>query len=580
MQHLVEPSAVPLLYLVDNRGIPCYNNAAEKTRIGRKEPDGMNKNECLFLTAENLGADLEGVCRHEGMPVFVPGLLPGETALVRIVKVEKRYAFGRMESAPDPVSPDRRAPDCAAYPRCGGCSGRHMSYAATLAAKRQQAEDCFRRIGGLDVEVLPVLGMKDPAGYRNKTSLPAGGQAGDPVLGFYAPRSHTVIPAASCPNAMPPANSLAAAFLSWMKAFRIEPYREDTRRGLIRHLVIRVNRKGESMVTVVANSGALPHAEELAGALVPLGTVSLWLNENRSATNVILSDRFHIIYGKETLTDTLLGLEFELSPASFFQVNPAQTETLYRTVADLAQLKPSDLLCDVYCGAGTITLTLAGRCREAVGIEIVPAAVENAKRNAVRNGIRNASFRAGKAEELLPRMVADGLRPDVIVVDPPRKGLDPEVIRAIAGAGPDRLVYVSCNPATLARDVGLLKEEGYLVRTVQPVDMFCWTAGVETVCLLSKLHEAKHHVNVKLDMDELDLTSAEAKATYKEIEEWVQEHCGFHVTNLNIAQVKQKHGIIERENYNKPKSENSRQPGCPEEKVKAIEDAMRHFQMI
>ena len=445
----------------------------------------MKKNECFPLSAERLGADLEGVCIHDGMPVFVPGLLPGETAAVRIVKAEKRYAFGRMESAPDPVSPDRRAVDCPSYPRCGGCSGRHMSYEATLAAKRQQVEDCFRRIAGIEADVLPALGMNHPFSYRNKTSLPAGTAGSEPVLGFYAPRSHAVIPAASCPNAMPPADALASAFLDWMKVFHVKPYREETREGLIRHLVIRVNREGESMVTVAANGGSLPHAKELADALVPLGTVSLWLNENRADTNVILSDKYHLIYGRETLTDTLSGLQFELSPASFFQVNPVQTEKLYQAALDFAELKPSDFLCDVYCGAGTITLTMARSCREAVGIEIVPAAVENAKRNAERNGIGNASFRAGKAEDLLPRMVADGLRPDVIVVDPPRKGLDPAVVRAMAQAAPDRLVYVSCNPATLARDAGLLKEEGYEVRKVQPVDMFCWTSGVETVVQLT-----------------------------------------------------------------------------------------------
>ena len=446
----------------------------------------MKKNESFSQTAERLGADLEGICIHDGMPVFVPGMLPGECADIRIVKAEKRYAFGRMESAPDPVSPDRRAVDCPAYPRCGGCTGRHMSYEASLAAKRQQVEDCFLRIAGIKAEVPPVLGMDHPVGYRNKTSLPAGGTDSDPVLGFYAPRSHAVIPAASCPNAMPPADALAAAFLNWMKMFHVKPYREETRHGLIRHLVIRVNREGESMVTVVANGGSLPRVKELTDALIPLGTVSLWVNENRAATNVILSEKFHLIYGKETLTDTLFNLQFELSPASFFQVNPTQTETLYRTALAFAALKPSDLLCDVYCGAGTITLTMARHCREAVGIEIVPAAVENAKRNAVRNGIGNVSFLAGRAEELLPEIVADGLRPDVIVVDPPRKGLDPAVIRAMAQAAPDRLVYVSCNPATLARDAGLLKEEGYEIRNVQPVDMFCWTSGVETVALLKK----------------------------------------------------------------------------------------------
>ena len=539
----------------------------------------MKKNECFPMTAERLGADLEGVCRHEGMPVFVPGLLPGETAAVRIVRAEKKYAFGRMESAPEHPAVNRRVPDCAAFPRCGGCTGRHMAYEATLEAKRLQVEDCFRRIGGIGADVLPVLGMEDPFGYRNKTSLPAGGTAEEPVLGFYAPRSHAVIPAPACPNAMPPANGIAEAFLGWMKMFHVEPYREETRQGLVRHLVIRVNRNGESMVTVAANGGRLPHARELIDTLVPLGTVSLWLNENRTATNVILSDTFHLLYGKDTLTDTLFDLHFELSPASFFQVNPVQTEKLYRSAIDFAQLKETDLLCDVYCGAGTITLAMARSCREAVGIEIVPAAVENAKRNAAANGIGNVSFLAGKAEEELPRLVTDGLRPDVIVVDPPRKGLDPAVIRAMAQAGPDRLVYVSCNPATLARDAGLLKEEGYLVRKVQPVDMFCWTSGVETVCLLSKL-KSTYYIDVDLDLSELDVTQAEAKATYDEIKAYVFEHTGLQVSNLYIAQVKAKHGIIERNCYNKPKTEGNKVPKCPPDKEKAIENALRHFQMI
>ena len=539
----------------------------------------MKKNECFPLTADRLGADLEGVCIHEGLPVFVPGLLPCETATVRIVKAEKRYAFGRMESTPSPSAVNRRVPDCVSFPRCGGCAGRHMTYEATLAAKRQQVEDCFRRIAGIDTEVLPVLGMDNPFGYRNKTSLPAGGTDTDPVLGFYALRSHTVIPAPSCRNAMPPANELAAAFLDWMKKYHIRPYREETRQGLIRHLVIRVNRKGESMVTVAANGASLPHIKELTDALVSLGTVSLWLNENRSDTNVILSDTWHLLYGKETLSDTLLDLSFELSPASFFQVNPEQTEKLYQAAVLFAELKPSDLLCDVYCGAGTITLTMARRCREAVGIEIVPEAVENAKQNALRNNIRNASFRTGKAEELLPQMIENGLRPDVIVVDPPRKGLDPAVIRAMAQAGPNRLVYVSCNPATLARDAGLLKEEGYLVQKVQPVDMFCWTSGVETVVQLSQ-QKPDRYVRVGIDLDEMDVTPAESKASYQEIKAYVLEHTGLKVSCLYIAQVKAKHGIIERDCYNKPKTEGGKVPKCPPEKEKAIEDALRHFQMI
>lgn len=446
----------------------------------------MRKNDLIDLTCDGLGADLEGVCRHDGMAVFVPGLLPGETAPVRIVKVQPRFAFGRMVSAPALPASSRKEPDCSAYPRCGGCTGRHMTYEATLEAKRQQVADCFRRIGHIDVDVPPVLGMDDPSAYRNKTALPVGGTADDPRLGFFAPRSHSLIPIERCANAMPPSDALCRAFLDWMRAHRIPPYMEETHRGLVRHLVIRVNRRGQAMVTVVVNGSSLPHEQDLADALFPLGTVSLILNENRERTNVILGRRFRTIRGTDTLTDTLCGLTFDLSPAAFFQVNPTQTERLYQTALDFAGLRPDDTLCDVYCGAGTITLMMARHCRTALGIEIVPQAVENARQNALRNGVANADFRAGAAEEILPQLVTEGLHPDVIVVDPPRKGLDPAVISAMAAAGPRRIVYVSCNVATLARDAALLRDAGYQTEKVQSVDMFCWTSGVEMVASLSK----------------------------------------------------------------------------------------------
>ena len=540
----------------------------------------MQKNEIYHLSADNLGADMEGVCRLNGMPVFVPGLLPGEETDVRIVKAEKRYAFGRMESPPAIPSPERQEPGCPVYQRCGGCSCRHMSYAATLEAKRRQVQDCFARIGGIHIDVPPVLGMDHPYMYRNKTSLPCGGTAAEPVLGFYAPRSHTVIPAASCPNAMPPAEEIAGRFLAWMRRFRLEPYREESHQGLIRHLVIRVNREGKSMVTIAVNGSRLPHADELTEALKPLGVISIWLNENKDRTNVILSRYFHLIYGRNTLPDTLCGLRFELSPASFFQVNPVQTEKLYAAALDFADLKQDETVCDVYCGAGTITLAAAPRCASAVGIEIVPEAVENARRNAARNGITNAVFHAGAAEELLPRMVKEGMRCDAVLVDPPRKGLEPAVISAIAQAGPSRVVYVSCNPATLARDAGLFRNAGYETVKVQPVDMFCWTSGIETVVLLSKGNISSQSVRVEFSLEDMDMSRFQQGATYGQIQDWVQEKYGFHVTHLNIAQVKRKHGIIERENYNKPKSADSKQPGCPEEKTKAIEAALKHFQMI
>ena len=445
----------------------------------------MRKNDILTLTADTLGADLEGVCRHEGMAVFVPGLLPGETAPVRIVKVEKRYAFGRMEGQPAVRSAQRRAADCPVYPRCGGCSGRHMTYEATLEAKRRQVADCFQRIGHIQAEVPPVLGMANPTGYRNKTALPVGGTVNDPCVGFFAPRSHAIIPIDRCMNAMPPADDISRAVLDWMKRCRVAPYDEATHTGLIRHIVTRVNRRHQALVTLAVNGTSIPRSAELWQALQALGAVGLVLNENRERTNVILGRTFRTLHGESTLKDVLCGLEFDLSPAAFFQVNPQQTEVLYQTALDFAELKPGDRLCDVYCGAGTISLMMARHCREVLGIEIVPQAIDNAKANADRNGVTNADFRCGAAEEVLPALVNEGLRPDVIVIDPPRKGVEPAVIDAIAKAGPRRVVYVSCNVATQARDAALLAEKGYTLDKVQPVDMFCWTSGVECVASFS-----------------------------------------------------------------------------------------------
>ena len=446
----------------------------------------MRKNDILTLTCETLGSDMEGVCRADGMAVFVPGMLPGETGRVRIVKEQKRYAFGKLEGAPTSPAATRREPDCPVYPRCGGCSCRHMSYEATLAAKQKQVQDCFQRIGKLDVDVPQVLGMEAPSAYRNKTALPVGGTADAPCVGFFAPRSHAIIPIERCQNAMPPADEVSRAVLDWMKANQVAPYQEESHTGLVRHIVTRVNRQHQALVTLAVNGTSIPRAEALWAALQPLGVIGLVLNENRDRTNVILGKKFRTLYGESTLKDVLCGLEFDLSPAAFFQVNPRQTEVLYQTALDFAELRPDDRLCDVYCGAGTISLMMARRCKEVLGIEIVPQAIENAKENAARNGVTNADFRCGAAEEVLPALVNEGLRPDVIVIDPPRKGVEPAVIDAIAKAGPRRVVYVSCNVATQARDAALLCERGYTLDKVQPVDMFCWTSGVECVAAFTR----------------------------------------------------------------------------------------------
>ena len=544
----------------------------------------LRKNDVFEMTCESFGQDAQGVCRHEGMAVFVPGLLPGERALVRIVKPEKRYAFGRIDRLLT-ESPDRREPFCPIYRRCGGCSCQHMRYETTLEFKRDQVQELLRRVGGLSIDVPPVIGMDAPYAYRNKGAYPVAMVRGEPACGFFAPRSHDLVPlpVQGCRIQREDSRDAVAAVLRWMKASGAAPYDETTGRGLVRHVMTRSTQAGGLMVVLVATGTKLPRQDALVLSVreaVP-GLVSLCLSVNSRRTNVILGTELHTLWGSPVMEDELCGLTFSVSPLSFFQVNPVQTEKLYGLALDFAQLTGAETVVDAYCGAGTISLLLARRARRVIGIEIVPEAIENARANAARNGIANADFHVGATEELLPRMVESGLRPDVIVVDPPRKGCEEAVLEAIAQAAPRRVVYVSCGAPTLARDAKYLCEHGYRAERVQCVDMFCWTGAVETVMLLSKLSDARH-IDIHVDMNELDVTSAESQtaATYDDIKAYVREHSGLTVSTLYIAQVKRKYGIIERECYNKAKSDDVKQPQCPEDKERAIAEAMRFFGMI
>ena len=541
----------------------------------------LAKNQCFEMTCDAFGQDAQGVCRHEGMAVFVPGLLPGERALVRIVKPEKRYAFGRVEKLLE-KSPSRAEPFCPIYKRCGGCVCQHMTYEATLAFKRQQVQDLLQRVGGLSIEVPPVWGMAHPFGYRNKGAYPVAQTDGAPACGFFAPRSHDLVPLPEGGCAIQGEDSAKAtqAVLSWMRENNVPAYDEQTGRGLIRHIMTRSTTSGELMVVVVTRAD-IPKASrliELLRAAVP-GLCSVCLSVNSRRTNVILGTDIRVLWGKAAMEDTLCGLRFSVSPLSFFQVNPQQTERLYGLALEYAGLTGAETVVDAYCGAGTISLLLAQKAKKVIGIEIVPEAIQNANENAARNGIANAEFHVGATEELLPKLVENGLRPDVIVLDPPRKGCDPAVLQAIIAAAPKRVVYVSCGAPTLARDAKLLAEGGYAAEKVQCVDMFCWTGAVETVMSLVQ-QNPDDIVKVGIDADELAVTKAESKATYGEIQARVKEQTGLNVTPLYIAQVKRKHGIIERECYNKAKSESAKMLICPPDKEKAIEDALRFFGMI
>lgn len=535
------------------------------------------KNEQHPLRIEGYGSAGEGGARLEGQAVFVKGALAGEICQVQLLKVGKSAAWGRVTQVLTPV-PGRQSPDCPRYPRCGGCQLRHMTYAEELRFKRQKVQDALQRIGGWTGRVEKIHGAEAPDRYRNKIQFPV---ADGPRVGFFRARSHEVIDAEDCLLQPLAATRLREAFKLWMERYQVPAYDERVHGGLIRHFYVRVNQRGQSLCAVIANGTDLPHQEELVQALrrAEPDLAGVVLSVNQEKTNVILGKTHRCLWGRDYLEDTLCGLTFRLSVPSFYQVNREQAEVLYGRALAFAGLTGRETVLDLYCGIGTITLVMARQAGRAIGAEVIPAAVEDAKANAARNGVTNAEFLCADAAQAAQTLADRGLRPDVICVDPPRKGLAPAVIDAIVQMAPQRLVYVSCDPATLARDVKRMEEQGYVLQRAEAVDLFPRTAHVETICLLSKLN-AKQHIEINLDMDELDLTDAEKKATYQEIKDYVLEHSGLKVSSLYIAQVKQKCGIIERENYNKPKSEDAKQPQCPPDKEKAIKEALTHFGMI
>ena len=452
------------------------------------EEHTLLKNQCIRLSCERLGADLEGVCRYHGLTVFVPGVLPGETFDAKILKVQKTYAFAKLETLLE-QSPERQTPFCPVYDTCGGCAGQHMTYALTLEAKRVQVVDSLTRIGGLSLtmdDVPPVIGAAEPTHCRNKASLPVGGSAQHPLLGFYRRRSHDLVAISDCPISLQSLQGVIQAITQWMKEAGVSPYSEISHAGFLRHVIVRMNRAGDTLVVLSAAGDTLPGQEVLVQLLtknVP-GFKGLHLSENRAKGNVILGRTSRKLYGEDAIVETLLGLTFEISPLSFFQVNPPQTEILYQTAIEFARLTPDDVVVDAYAGAGTISLCMAKACKNVIGLENIPQAVESAQRNAKRNGITNVEFLTASVEDQLPALVQEGLRPNVVMLDPPRKGLEQPVIDALLLAKPSRIVYISCHTPTQARDIQKLAEGGYRLTACQPVDMFCYAGGIENIVCL------------------------------------------------------------------------------------------------
>lgn len=448
------------------------------------------KNDVVEMNITGLSHEGHGVGRVHGFALFVPGALPGEQVRVKVVKVKKQYGYGKLLEILA-ASPDRTEPACPVYGRCGGCQLQHLDYAAQLHWKRQQVIDALERIGGLSsVPVHPTIGMERPWQYRNKAQVPVGLQDGRVVTGFYAPRSHRIVPFQQCGIQHPVAEMVLRIVRQWAEQRRIAIYDEERHTGLLRHVVVRTGFAiGEVMVILVTNGERLPHVRELTERLrqaVP-GLASVVQNIQPERTNVILGARSNVLWGRDVIYDELDGVRFAISARSFYQVNPVQTEVLYAKALEYADLSGRETVIDAYCGIGTISLFLARRAQRVYGVEVVPEAVEDARRNAALNGMDNVTFVAGEAETIIPQWAEEGMRADVIVVDPPRKGCDQRLLDAILTMAPRRLVYVSCNPATLARDLKYLAACGYAVQEAQPVDMFPQTVHVE--CVTSLIHK-------------------------------------------------------------------------------------------
>ena len=543
----------------------------------------FRKNDLVTLEIEDCGIDGEGIGKADGFTVFVKDAVIGDTVTAKIIKAKKNYGYGRLMEVLKP-SPYRVEPKCEFARQCGGCQLQALSYDQQLVFKTNKVKGHLERIGGFtDIPMEPIIGMDELFHYRNKAQFPVGrNKEGKIVTGFYAGRTHNIIENRDCALGVAENKEVLDRVIAHMEKYGIEPYNEATGKGLVRHVLIRYGYfTKEVMVCLILNGNKLPKEEQLVKSLCEIpGMTSITINVNKKRSNVILGEEICLLWGQEYITDRIGDISYQISPLSFYQVNPMQTQKLYAKALEYADLHGQETVWDLYCGIGTISLFLAQKAKFVRGVEIVPAAIENAKENAKLNGLENTEFFVGKAEEVLPREYKkNGVYADVIVVDPPRKGCDETLLETMVEMNPERIVYVSCDSATLARDLKYLCERGYELRKVCPVDQFGMTVHVETVVLLSQ-QKPDDTIEIDLDLDELDATSAELKATYQEIKDYVLKESGLKVSSLYISQVKRKCGIEVGENYNLPKSENARVPQCPKEKEEAIKAALKYFAMI
>ncbi len=546
------------------------------------------KNDTIVIKIEDMGEGGEGIGRVDGFTFFVKDALIGDEISAKVMKVKKNYGYARLEKVITPSS-FRVEPVCRFHRQCGGCQLQALSYEKQLEFKQQKVRNNLVRIGGIspdrvDAVMESIVGMEDCFHYRNKAQFPIGAdKEGNPVAGFYAGRTHSIIAHTDCALGVPENKEILEIILDYMKKYKVKPYEEATGKGLLRHVLIRKGfASGELMVCLVINGRSLPNQTALIGKLTKIKNMtSVSYSINTEKTNVIMGKEIVQLWGSRTIKDSIGDVTFSISPLSFYQVNPVQTRKLYELAVEYADLTGCETVWDLYCGIGTISLFMARRAKQVYGVEIIPQAILDAKENARLNHIANAEFFVGKAEEVLPEKYAhEGIRADVIVVDPPRKGCDERCLATMLQMQPERIVYVSCDSATLARDLKILCAGGYELKRVRAVDQFPMTGHVETVVLLSEGMIGNRKVKVDFSLEDMDLSEFKGKATYEQIKAYVLEQTGLKVSSLYIAQIKKKCGLDVGENFNLPKSENARQPQCTLEKEEAIMQAFKHFGMI
>ena len=556
----------------------------------------FRKNDLVTLEIEDCGIDGEGIGKADGFTVFVKDAVIGDTVTAKIIKAKKNYGYGRLMEVLKP-SPHRVEPKCEFARQCGGCQLQALSYDQQLVFKTNKVKGHLERIGGFtDIPMEPIIGMDELFHYRNKAQFPVGrNKEGKIVTGFYAGRTHNIIENRDCALGVAENKEVLDRVIAHMEKYGIEPYNEATGKGLVRHVLIRYGYfTKEVMVCLILNGNKIPKEELLVKSLCEIpGMTSITINVNKKHSNVILGEEIRLLWGQEYITDRIGDISYQISPLSFYQVNPMQTQKLYAKALEYADLHGEETVWDLYCGIGTISLFLAQKAKFVRGVEIVPAAIENAKENAKLNGLENTEFFVGKAEEVLPREYKkNGVYADVIVVDPPRKGCDETLLETMVEMNPDRIVYVSCDSATLARDLKYLCERGYELRKVCPVDQFGMTVHVETVVLLSH-KKPDGHINVKVEfgdgegkvpLDNIAKRAEEYKpkerVTYKMIKEYIEAKYGFKVHTAYIAEVKRDLGLPM---YDAPNAvEELKQPRKhpTAEKVEAIKDALKHFEVI